>query len=125
MRLHALFALALTAGSTLSAQTATPAAPPASQPGRGALSLPNADPFPSTYTPFASRPTVIRNVTIMTAAGPTITNGAILLQDGKVVAVGATVNAPAGAVVIDGAGKYVTPGIIDVHSHLGVYSAPG
>jgi imidazolonepropionase-like amidohydrolase len=35
------------------------------------------------------------------------------------------VDAPAGAAVIDGAGKYVTPGIVDVHSHLGVYAAPG
>ena len=34
-------------------------------------------------------------------------------------------NAPADAVVIDGTGKFVTPGIIDIHSHLGVYSAPG
>ena len=94
-------------------------------PGPGALSLPNADPFPSTYVAFPSRPTVIRNVNVMTAAGPTIRNGAILMSGGKIVAVGATVNAPADAVVIDGAGKYVTPGIIDVHSHLGVYSAPG
>ena len=39
--------------------------------------------------------------------------------------VGATVEAPADALVIDAAGKYVTPGIIDDHSHLGVYSAPG
>ena len=92
---------------------------------RGALSVPNANPFPSTYRPFASRPTVIRNVTILTAAGPTIRNGAILLRDGKIAAVGATVDAPADAVVIDGAGKYVTPGIIDTHSHLGVYAAPG
>ena len=92
---------------------------------RGALSVPNADPFPSTYRPFASRPTVIRNVTILTAAGPTIRNGAILLRDGKIAAVGSTVDAPADAVVIDGSGKYVTPGIIDTHSHLGVYAAPG
>ncbi len=108
--------------TSLAAAQATPT-PPA--PGPGALSLPNADPFPSTYAPYSSRPTVIRNVTIMTAAGPTIANGAILMQDGRITAVGATVNAPAGAVVIDGAGKYVTPGIIDVHSHLGVYPAPG
>jgi imidazolonepropionase-like amidohydrolase len=92
---------------------------------RGALSIPDADPFPSTYRPYASRPTVIRNVTIMTAAGPTIANGAILLRDGKIAAVGATVDAPADAVVIDGGGKYVTPGLIDTHSHLGVYAAPG
>jgi len=94
-------------------------------PGPGGTSTPNADPFPSTYAPFPSRPTVIRNVNILTAAGPIIRNGAILLQSGKIAAVGATVNAPADALVIDGAGKYVTPGIIDDHSHLGVYAAPG
>jgi hypothetical protein len=92
---------------------------------RGALSVPNADPFPSTYRPFPSRTTVIRNVNLLTAAGPIIRNGSILLQGGKIVAVGATVDAPADALVIDGAGKYVTPGIIDDHSHLGVYAAPG
>jgi imidazolonepropionase-like amidohydrolase len=93
--------------------------------GPGALSVPNADPFPSTYRPFASRPTVIRNATIMTAAGPTLRGASILLRDGKIVAVGATVDAPSDAVVIDGTGKFVTPGIIDTHSHLGVYPAPG
>ncbi len=103
---------------------ATPAAGQQSGPGPGALSTPNADPFPSTYQPFPSQPTVIRNVNIFTAAGPLIRNGAIYFRDGKIVAVGATVNAPADAVQIDGAGKYVTPGIIDDHSHLGVYSAP-
>ena len=104
------------------ADTAKKPGPP---PGAGALSVPNADPFPSTYAPFASRPTVIRNVNIFTAAGPLIRNGAILLQGGKIVAVGPVVNAPPDAVIIDGAGKYVTPGIIDTHSHLGVYPAPG
>lgn len=91
----------------------------------GAVSVPNANPFPSTYTPFPSRTTLIRNATIMTAAGPTMQNASILLRDGKIVAVGTNVTAPADAVVIDGTGKYVTPGIIDVHSHLGVYAAPG
>jgi imidazolonepropionase-like amidohydrolase len=93
--------------------------------GRGGVSIPNADPFPSSYVPFPSRTTVIRNVNILTAAGPLIRNGAILMQNGKIAAVGATVNAPADAIVLDGAGKYVTPGIIDDHSHLGVYAAPG
>ena len=93
--------------------------------GRGGTSLPNADPFPSTYVPFPARATVIRNVNILTAAGPLIRNGAILLQSGKIAALGATVNTPADAIVIDGAGKYVTPGIVDDHSHLGVYAAPG
>ena len=92
---------------------------------RGGVSVPNADPFPSTYRPFASRPTLIRNVTILTAAGPAIRNGSILLRDGKIADVGASVAGPADAVVIDGTGKYVTPGIIDNHSHIGAGSAPG
>jgi imidazolonepropionase-like amidohydrolase len=129
--MRALICLLL-AGTTACA-TATPATSTSPTPakdstaavGLGSTSTPNADPFPSTYVPFPSRTTVIRNVTILTAAGPTIRNGAILLQNGKIAAVGATVNAPADAVVIDGAGKYVTPGIIDDHSHLGVYAAPG
>src|SRR5438067_1307775 len=79
----------------------------------------------SRFTTPAAAPFVIRNVNIMTAAGPMIHNGAIAVADGKIIAVGQTVDAPAGAVVIDGGGKYLTPGIIDVHSHLGVYAAPG
>ncbi|MBA3645463.1 MAG: amidohydrolase [Gemmatimonadaceae bacterium] len=97
----------------------------AASPGRGSTSLPNADPFPSTYVPSASRTTLIRNVNILTAAGPTIHNGAILLQNGKIAAVGQSLDAPSDAVVVEGAGRYVTPGIIDVHSHIGVYAAPG
>ena len=91
---------------------------------RGGLSLPNANPFPSTYRPFASRPTVIRNVTILTAAGPAIHDGEILLENGKILQVGTSVTAPADAVVIDGTGKYLTPGIIDTHSHIGAGGAP-
>ena len=83
------------------------------------------EPWASTYQAPASRATVIRNATILTAAGPPIERGSLLLQNGKVAAVGQTVNAPADAVVIDAAGKWVTPGVIDVHSHLGVYAAPG
>jgi imidazolonepropionase-like amidohydrolase len=97
----------------------------ATPPGHGAVSVPNADPYPSTYRPVPSRATVIRNVAIFTGAGPLIRNGAILLENGKVAAIGADVTAPPDAVVIDGAGKYVTPGLIDTHSHLGVYPAPG
>jgi imidazolonepropionase-like amidohydrolase len=92
--------------------------------GTGGLSLPNADPFPSTYRPYASRATVIRNATILTAAGPAIRNGAVLLENGKITQVGASVTAPADAVVVDGTGKYLTPGIIDTHSHIGAGGAP-
>jgi imidazolonepropionase-like amidohydrolase len=61
----------------------------------------------------------------MTAAGQVIPNGQLLMADGKIVAVGATVDAPAGVTVVDGTGKFVTPGIIDTHSHLGAYASPG
>ncbi|MFL5583630.1 MAG: amidohydrolase [Gemmatimonadaceae bacterium] len=124
-----LLLLGATACASASARTNTSTTPArdstSSDIGRGAVSTPNADPFPSTYAPFPSRTTVIRNVNLLTAAGPLIRNGAILLQNGKIAALGSTVDAPADALVIDGAGKYVTPGIIDDHSHLGVYAAPG
>ncbi|HSU97381.1 MAG TPA: hypothetical protein VLI40_09135, partial [Gemmatimonadaceae bacterium] len=114
-----------TPSTTSTAGAATSSRDSAGKPGVGALSLPNANPFPSTYVPFPSHTTLIRNATIMTAAGPTMQNASILLRDGKIVSVGTSITAPADAVVIDGTGKYVTPGIIDVHSHLGVYAAPG
>src|SRR5437870_2851496 len=131
VRVVACVCLLLAFTTQLLPQTPQPPASPQASPspgpppGPGGTSLPNADPFPSTYKPFPRRTTLIRNATIMTAAGPTITNGSVLLRDGKIAAVGTNIVAPADALVIDGTGKYVTPGIIDVHSHIGVYPAPG
>jgi len=82
-------------------------------------------PWASTYQPPSTRPTVIKNATILTAAGPAIERGSIVLQDGKIAAVGQNVTEPANAAIIDATGKWVTPGVIDTHSHLGVYAAPG
>jgi len=82
------------------------------------------DPFPSTYAPLASEPTLIRNVTILDGKGGQIDGGAVLISDGKIQAVGADVSAPDGAVIVEGTGKWLTPGIIDVHSHLGAYPSP-
>lgn len=107
-----------------SAPAPAPSASPGPTPGPGAVSVPLADPYPSTYAPFPSRATLIRNATILTAAGPVIRNGSILLQRGKIAAVGTDVSAPTDALVIDGRGKFVTPGIIDIHSHMGDYPAP-
>ncbi|HXG54525.1 MAG TPA: amidohydrolase family protein [Vicinamibacterales bacterium] len=114
-----LLAACLIAQSALTGAQQAPSQPSAQKPH------PVADAYASTYTPLPSRTTLIRNATILTAAGPVIERGSILLQNGKVGAVGQTVNAPADAVVIDATGKWVTPGVIDTHSHLGVYSAPG
>ena len=99
--------------------------PGAQQGPPGSPAQPPANPYASTYRPFPTTTTLIRNATILTAAGPAIERGSILLQDGRIAAVGPDVNAPADAVVIDAAGKWLTPGIIDTHSHLGVYPAPG
>jgi imidazolonepropionase-like amidohydrolase len=89
----------------------------------GADHFPN-DQFPSTYKPLPSKTTLIRNATVLTGTDKEIDGADVLLQNGKIAAVGKNLAAPAGAVVIDGKGKFVTPGIIDVHSHLGVYPSP-
>ena len=82
------------------------------------------DQFPSTYKPLASQPTLIRGATVLTGTDKEIPNADVLMQDGKIVAVGQNLKAPDGATVVDGKGKFVTPGIIDIHSHLGVYPSP-
>ncbi len=67
----------------------------------------------------------IKNATILTATGKRIENGTVVLVGGAITALGDAATAiPAGARVIDGTGKIVTPGVIDSHSHLGVYAAP-
>ncbi len=60
----------------------------------------------------------IRNATILTVTRGTIANGTVLIRDGKIAAVGTNVQIPAGADVYDGTGKFVSPGIIDAHSHI-------
>src|SRR4029077_11133246 len=116
---------------TSAAQAPAPAVAPPSAPATGPAAAKSESTsverpqYPSTYTRHTNPPVLIRNATIMTATGQEIPNGSILLKDGRIVAVGAKVDAPAGAVVVDGSGKYVTPGLIDDHSHLGVYAAPG
>jgi imidazolonepropionase-like amidohydrolase len=67
--------------------------------------------------PPAARLVAITNATIMTAAKGTIPKGTVLIRDGKIAAVGSDVSVPNGAQIIDGNGKYVTPGIVDAHSH--------
>ncbi len=126
---RALSALALAAFAAGCAGASRPAQGPApAQQQASALSpgrAPSPDPFPSTYRPLPSAPTLIRGGTVMTAAGQVIPNGQVLMVDGRIAAVGAAVDAPANAVVVDATGKWVTPGIIDTHSHLGAYPSPG
>ncbi len=116
--LSAALAAALLAGC---ASTASPRgdAPPAS-----AMRFTD-DPYPSTYRALASQPVLITGATVLTGSGERFENADVLLVDGKVSAVGSGVQAPAGATRVDARGKWVTPGLIDVHSHLGVYPSPG
>src|SRR5260221_3436297 len=61
---------------------------------------------------------VIRGGTLLTATHGRIENGSIYIHNGKIAAIGKTVDAPAGATVIDATGRWVMPGIIDSHSHI-------
>jgi imidazolonepropionase-like amidohydrolase len=96
-------------------------------PPKKAAAIPvNEDPYPSTYRRYPGTPTVIRGATIFDGEGAQIDNGTLVLADGLVQTVGGPETPlPAGAFVIDAHRKWVTPGIIDVHSHLGDYPSPG
>ena len=126
------FLLLLGAGGCASAGAAPPAQAPTPAPApapdasavRDSFSFERPQ-YPSTYRRRPNPPVLIRNATILTANGQELRNSSILFQDGKIVSIGANIEAPSGAVTVDGTGKFVTPGIIDTHSHLGVYAAPG
>lgn len=61
---------------------------------------------------------LVTNATVMTGTGQTLTNTSILIRDGKFQQIGPDIAAPEGVHVIDAAGMYVIPGIIDTHSHI-------
>jgi imidazolonepropionase-like amidohydrolase len=65
---------------------------------------------------------LIKNATLLTVTHGRVEHGSVYVKDGKIAAFGTKVDAPAGAVVVDAGGKYVTPGIIDSHSHMALDS---
>ena len=85
-----------------------------------------AEPFPSTYSPLSSDPVLIVNATILTGTGERFENGSLLMSGGRIdrIAAGPEEIDAGDAQVIDAEGRWVTPGLIDVHSHLGVYASP-
>lgn len=89
-----------------------------------ASALALAEPFPSTYEPLASQPTLIENAVILTGTGERLEGASLLMDGGKLSFVGSG-DAPDDALRIDAGGRWVTPGLIDIHSHLGVYPSPG
>jgi len=81
--------------------------------------------YASTYRPIASTQVLISGATVLVGDGRRLDNADVLLRDGKVAQVGNGLVADAATLRVDGSGKWVTPGLIDVHSHLGVYPSPG
>jgi imidazolonepropionase-like amidohydrolase len=81
--------------------------------------------FASTYKPYPNVATALKGATIYDGKGGKIENGVVFMSGGKIVAVGGPdTPIPADVAVFDGKGKFVTPGIIDIHSHLGDYPSP-
>lgn len=123
----ALVAAAALSGCATTRPAAKTPATEASKPKplpKGLDSARNGDPFASTYRPMPSRPTALVDATIFTGTGERIEHGVVLIRDGKIEAVGAAIVPPAAYDMVDANGKFITPGLIDAHSHLGVYPSP-
>ena len=119
--------LAAALAATLIAGCATAPArdtPPEGDEAGAAASSYIDDPYPSTYAAAPSQPVLIAGATVLTGTGERLDGADVLMRDGRIVAVGRGLDA-GDAVRVDGKGKWVTPGLIDVHSHLGVYPSPG
>ena len=82
------------------------------------------EPFASRYQPLPGDAGLLQGATVLTGTGERLENGDVLLRDGKIAAGGTNLDA-GDAEVVDATGRWVTPGIIDIHSHLGVYPSPG
>lgn len=83
-----------------------------------------ADFLPSTYRPLPRHDLIISGATILDGVGGRHDQSDIHLHDGKIVAIGKSLPRPEGVQVIEAAGRWVTPGLIDIHSHNGTYTLP-
>ena len=82
------------------------------------------DPFESNYKPLASERTLIKSVNLYDGLGNEYSNFDVLIDNGIIEEIGKDI-VDGDATIIDATGKWLTPGIIDIHSHMGVYPAPG
>jgi imidazolonepropionase-like amidohydrolase len=81
------------------------------------------NPYPSTYKPVSNKSVLITDATVLTGTGERLESADVYIVDGKIQQVGKDLAVQADTTV-NAAGKWVTPGIIDVHSHLGAYPSP-
>lgn len=82
------------------------------------------EPYPSTYQRPSAAPVLIEAVDILDGLGGRFAQASLLLIDGKIAAINPSEAVPVGTWRIDGRGKWVTPGLIDAHSHSGVFVLP-
>ena len=84
-------------------------------------------PYPSTYVPLSSSATLITNAIVLTGTGERLDGASVLMQNGEITWLGVG-EAPGietiAPTVVDAQGRWLTPGLIDVHSHLGVSATP-
>jgi len=79
--------------------------------------------YPSQYKAPVGQDMLLRGATILDGVGGRIDGGDVLIRGGRIVAVGKGLTNP-GVDVVDAAGRWVTPGVIDVHSHDGTFVLP-
>ena len=81
-------------------------------------------PFESTYEALPPTNTIFRNANVYDGEGNEFSEIDLLIKDGKIIAMGSDLPGSSEFIEVDATGKWITPGIIDIHSHMGVYSAP-
>ncbi len=86
--------------------------------------LAQAPPYSSTYAAPPTAPVLIRNATILTGHGTRLDQAELLIADGRIAAIGHKLDVPPNAGIIDAKGRWLTPGILDPHSHLGNGASP-
>ncbi|GAA0383202.1 amidohydrolase [Brevundimonas terrae] len=121
-----LLSACATTGEASSSNAQTPVKSESRALATGLNSASDLNPYPSTYAPLPRQNMAIVGATVFDGAGRKIENGVVVVTDGLIAAVGdASTPVPQGYQIVDGRGRFVTPGIIDIHSHLGVYPSPG
>ena len=91
--------------------------------GLAAVSVSAREPYESTYEPLDAPDFLIASVSVYTGAGDQFDGVDVRVENGRIAAIGADLPRD-GVAVVDAAGRWLTPGIIDVHSHLGAYPSP-